>query len=202
MWHISQWQSLLSFSVAAAATLAGVLPVFFFFFSFMTIYSSQTSKPQVVQRLSSCLRGCLQVVKAPQGNCSFWNIYVCIYIYFSNLFTFNRRIIVLQYCIGFCHTLPWINHSYMYVPTRPPPCPSHSSRLLHSPSFSSLSHTASFHWLLYAWQCICFHATLSIHSPVLPTPPHSWVCCLCLHLHCCSANRFISTIFLDSIHMH
>ena len=25
---------------------------------------------------------------------------------------------------------------------------------------------------------------------------------LCLHLHCCLAERFISTIFLDSISMH
>ena len=27
------------------------------------------------------------------------------------------------------------------------------------------------------------------------------VCSPCLHLHCCPANRFISTIFLDSIYM-
>lgn len=100
MWYISQWSSLLSFSVAAAATLAGVLS--FFFFSFMTVYNSETSKPQVVQRLSSCLRGCLQVVKAPQGNCSFWNIY----IYISNLFTFNWRIIVFTILHWF---LPFIN---------------------------------------------------------------------------------------------
>ena len=28
------------------------------------------------------------------------------------------------------------------------------------------------------------------------------VCSLCLCLHCCPANKFISTIFLDSIYMH
>ena len=37
--------------------------------------------------------------------------------------------------------------------------------------------------------------------PLLP-PPCLSVCSLYLHLHCCPVNRFISTIFLDSIHMH
>ena len=39
----------------------------------------------------------------------------------------------------------------------------------------------------------------SVHlsHPLLP-PLFPQVCSLCLHLHCCPANRFISTIFLDS----
>ena len=32
------------------------------------------------------------------------------------LFIFNRRIIALQYCIGFDHTTTWISHRYTYVP--------------------------------------------------------------------------------------
>ena len=43
----------------------------------------------------------------------------------------------------------------------------------------------------------------SLHSsqPLLPSLCLQ-VCSLCLHLHCCPADRFISTIFLDSIYMH
>ena len=37
-------------------------------------------------------------------------------------------------------------------------------------------------------------------EPAFP-PLCSQVCYLCLRLHCCPANRFISTIFLDSIYM-
>ena len=42
----------------------------------------------------------------------------------------------------------------------------------------------------------------SLHSshPLLP-PLGPQVCSLCLHLHCCPANKLISTIFLDSIYM-
>ena len=35
---------------------------------------------------------------------------------FKNLFIFNWRIIVLQYCVGFCHTSTCISHRYTYVP--------------------------------------------------------------------------------------
>ena len=42
----------------------------------------------------------------------------------------------------------------------------------------------------------------SVHlsHPLLP-PLFPQVCSLCLHLHCCPANRFIRTIFLDSTYM-
>ena len=85
----------------------------------------------------------------------------------------------------------------------PPPTPSHPSRLSQSPSLGSLSHIAHSHWLpIYICWCICFHAALSIH-PTLSFLPLTLVrkCSLCLCLHGCPANRFISTIFLDSICM-
>ena len=37
--------------------------------------------------------------------------------------------------------------------------------------------------------------------PTSPSPAVSTVCSLCLHVYSCPANRFISTIFLDSIYM-
>ena len=49
-------------------------------------------------------------------------------------------------------------------------------------------------------QCVCFQATLSIF-PILssPAPLCPRLCSLCIHG--CPANRFISTIFLDSTHL-
>ena len=35
-----------------------------------------------------------------------------------------------------------------------------------------------------------------------PSPAVSTVCSLCVHLHCCPADRFIGTLFLDSIRMY
>ena len=45
-----------------------------------------------------------------------------------NLFILNWRLITLQYCSGFCHTLTQISHGCTCVPhpeTLPPSCPSH-----------------------------------------------------------------------------
>ena len=40
-------------------------------------------------------------------------------LYWANFlkFIFNRRIIALQYCVGFCHIATWISHRYTYVPS-------------------------------------------------------------------------------------
>ena len=51
---------------------------------------------------------------------------------FKNLFVyFNWRLIILQYCSGFCHKLTWISHRYTCVPHPEPPShlpsPSHPS---------------------------------------------------------------------------
>ena len=71
-------------------------------------------------------------------------------------------------------------------------------------SVSSLSHTANFYWLSMLHMVVYMLPCYSLHSshPLLPLPsPCTSVCSLCLHLHCCPINRFISTIFLDSIYM-
>ena len=53
------------------------------------------------------------------------------FIHFKFIY-FNWRLIALQYCSGFCHTLTWISHGCTCVPhsqTSPflPPSPSHPS---------------------------------------------------------------------------
>ena len=49
---------------------------------------------------------------------------------------------------------------------------------------------------------ICMFQCYSVNSshPLLPLP-FPQVCSLCLHLYSCSTNRFIITIFLDSIYI-
>ena len=36
---------------------------------------------------------------------------------FLKFIYFNWKIITLQYCIGFCHTVTWINHRYICIPS-------------------------------------------------------------------------------------
>ena len=119
---------------------------------------------------------------------------------------FYWEIVALQYCSGFCHTATGISHRYTYVPS-----------LLNLPLTSHLPYPLGCHgalgWtpcvteqmptgcLFHTWEYICVCPTLWIH-PVLSLPH----CVrkpvlLCLRLHCCPADRFISTIFLDSTHL-
>ena len=51
----------------------------------------------------------------------FFSIYfIYLFIYFSFIFI-SCRLITLQYCSGFCHTLTWISHGFTCVPHPDPP---------------------------------------------------------------------------------
>ena len=50
-----------------------------------------------------------------------------VYSFFKFYFCISWRLITLQYCTGFCHTLKWISHGFTCVP---PPDP-HSHLPLH-----------------------------------------------------------------------
>ena len=71
-----------------------------------------------------------------------------------------------------------------------------------APDLSSLNHTVNSQWLtilhilVYMFPCYYLHSS----HPLLSLP-ESQVCSLCLNLHCCFANRFISTIFLDFMYI-
>ena len=41
--------------------------------------------------------------------------------FFFNFFFVSWRLITLQYCNGFCHTLTWISHGYTCIPHPNPP---------------------------------------------------------------------------------
>ena len=51
---------------------------------------------------------------------SFLFNFIYLFIYFSFIFI-SCRLITLQYCSGFCHTLTWISHGFTCVPHPDPP---------------------------------------------------------------------------------
>ena len=118
----------------------------------------------------------------------------------------------------YCWSLAWrilsmtllattqISRNYAYItsllslPPLPTTYPSMSSQNIR---LGSLCHTAASHQLsslhMAAYTCWCYF----LHSP------HSFLALMCpyvhslyLPLHSCPTNRFINTIFLDSIYMH
>ena len=84
---------------------------------------------------------------------------------YKQIFTFKRRIIALQCCVGFCHTATWISHRYTHVPS-----------LLSLPPTSHPSRTPVWAPRVIQQICtilhmifICFNAALSIR-PTLSFP--------------------------------
>ena len=78
--------------------------------------------------------------------------YIFFFFFFSFIFI-SWRLITLQYCSGFCHTLTWISHGFTWVPHLDPPShlPLHPIPL-GLPSAPALS-TCRMH---PSWAWICF----------------------------------------------
>ena len=96
--------------------------------------------------------------------------------FFFNLF--NWRLITLQYCSGFSHTLTWISHGFTYVPhskspshlpPQPIPLGHHST-----PALSTLSHASNLDWqslphmIIYMCQCYSLKSSHPFFSPQSP----------------------------------
>ena len=134
---------------------------------------------------------------------------IWLFLFFLFLkFIYNWRIIVLQYCVGFCSMSTWTSHSYIYVPPHflepsshlplhPTPLGCHRALGL-----SSLNYTANSHLLSILPMVMYVSMLLSQFVPPSPSPTVSTSLSLCLSLHCCPENRLISTIFLDSTYVH
>ena len=125
----------------------------------------------------------------------------------ANFIFFNWRLITLQYCGSFCHTLTWISHGCTSVSHPEPPShlPPHPIPQGHpsAPALGTLSHASNLDWqsvshmIIYMFQC---YSLKSSHPHLLTQSPKVWSIHLCLF--CYLAYRVIVTIFLNSIYMH
>ena len=113
------------------------------------------------------------------------------------------RLITLQYCSGFCHTLTWISHGFTCVsPSQSsllPPSSPHPSESFQYTRLKHLSHASNLDWwsvsplIVYLFQC---YSLWTSHPRLLP---QSLKVHLCLFFY--FAYRVIITIFLNSIYM-
>ena len=93
---------------------------------------------------------------------------------------------------------------YIYPFPLEPPSPVPPPRSSQSLKLSSLCDTAASHQAFcftHGSVCVCQCSSLSSSHPLFPLLCPQ-VRSPCLHLHSFPANRFLSTIFLDSICMH
>ena len=68
-----------------------------------------------------------------------WTVHKHLHYFFSFIFI-SWRLITLQYCSGFCHTLTWISHGFTCVPHPHPPSHLHPHPIpLGLPSAPALS---------------------------------------------------------------
>ena len=97
------------------------------------------------------------------------------FFFFNQLIYFNWRLITLQYCSGFCHTLTWISQGCTCVPHPEPPShlPPHPipqgypsalalSALFHA---SNLDWSSISHIVIYMFQ---YYSLKSSHPRLLP----------------------------------
>ena len=123
-------------------------------------------------------------------------------LFFSFIFI-RWRLITLQYCSGFCHTLTWISHTFTCIPHPDPP----SHLPLHPiPLGLPSAQARALVSCIQPGLVICFtldniHAVLSKH-PTLDFSQSPKVCSVHLCLFFCFAYRVIITIFLNSIYMY
>ena len=132
--------------------------------------------------------------------CVYCSVHVVYPLAFSSIFLFKLKFFSTMLC-WFLPNNNKIGHNYTFVPsTTPHPIPPgpQSARL------ASLSYTITSHQIaiLQPIVYIC-DATFSIH----PTfsflyRVHKFILYIHISIHSFPANRFIDTIFLDSIYMH
>ena len=107
------------------------------------------------------------------------------FLFFFSFIFISWRLITLQYCSGFCHTLTWISHGFTCVPPPDPPShfPSHPSGSSRYTSPEHLSHASNLGWqsdshlIIYMFQC---YSLRSSHPRLLPQSPKVCSIDLCL----------------------
>ena len=93
------------------------------------------------------------------------------------------------------HELTIVVHSsppsWISLHLSPIPAP---SRLLQSPGLCSLSHTANSRCYLFTY--VSIYASMLLSPFISPSPSSPPPLSISLYLHCCSVNRFISTMYV------
>ena len=114
-----------------------------------------------------------------------------------SFFSFDWRIMALQYCIGFCCTTTPFSHRYIYI------YPFLLRFPLESILFPLGHHRAGLPVLHSSFLLVIYLTHGSVYTSmlfsqfVLASPSPAVSLHLCLHFF--SVNRFICTIFLDSL---
>ena len=108
------------------------------------------------------------------------------YINFKKFIYFNWRLITLEYCSGFCHTLTWISHGCTCVhhPEPTSHLPHHLIPLGHpsGPALSTLSHASNLGWwsvshmIIYMFQW--YSGKFLKRWEYQTTLPASWELCM------------------------
>ena len=94
---------------------------------------------------------------------------LCLRSSFLKFMYFNWRLIILQYCGGFCHILTWISHGCTCAPhpEHPAYLPPHLIPQGHpsAPALSTLSHTSNLDWrpVLYRFQCYSLRSLTNLY---------------------------------------
>ena len=110
--------------------------------------------------------------------------------------------------MAFCLTSTRSSHRYTHIPSLPNLLPSSSPSHLSAGCSTPVcvpwvTEQIPIGHLFYIWYGKFPHYSLHTSHLLPPAlPPGPQVCSLCLFLHCCPENKFISAIFLDSIYMY
>ena len=123
----------------------------------------------------------------------------------------GRHVIYNRCYLGHTHTHIYVYmymciYIYIYSLIFEPACPLpfHPSRSLQDARLGSLCYTTASHYLSVLFTHVRVYMSMLLSHFVLPSPsplcPHVHSLCLCCHFF--PANRFISTIFLDSIYIY
>ena len=128
--------------------------------------SIQQSSPEVILECPKIKSLTVSIVSPSVGH-EAMELEAMILIFFSFIYI-SWRLITLQYCRGFCHTLIWITHGFTCVP-HPEPLshlPPHPIPLGHPSAPGLRTYLMHQTWtgdLFHNWYYTCFNAILSYH---------------------------------------
>ena len=123
------------------------------------------------------------------GNCQVMAFYwfSAFLVFLNYFFNSNWRLVTLQYCGGFCHTLTWISHGYTCVPHPDPPShlPHHPIPQGHpsAPALSTLPLASNLEWrsishmIIDMFQCYSVYFKIPLYMTLTQCLSYLWSIC-------------------------